>query len=256
MRENKSMAITEERPTAGECPRTTSLQRIRNDQPIHTGTRSLCMQTTLPSLGPTQSTGFAPIEDTLTSTLVALSEYYTTNQLRANPTKTQVSLFHLRKRECGKQLNISWNGVNLTNCNLPVYLGVTLDRTLSSKAHIEKTKQKVEARNSITRKLRNSKWGATPPTLRSAVARCYSTVEYACPVWERSTHAKKLNVTLNETCRMILGCLKPTNTNSLSALAGIAPTDIRRAVAIVRSGHGKLRTKHTHSMDISELCHV
>ena len=50
-------------------------------------------------------------------------------------------------------------------------------------------------------------------------------------VWERSTHAKKLNATLNETCRMITGCLKPTNTNSLPILAGIAPSDIRRAVA-------------------------
>ena len=138
--------------------------------------------------------------------------YPTTNQLRANPAKTQVSLFHLRNRECGKQLNISWNGVNLTHCNLPVYLGVTLDRTLSYKAHIEKTKKKVGTRNNIIRKLRTSKWGATPTTLRSsALALCYSAAEYACPVWERSNHAKKLDATLNETCRMITGCLKPTN---------------------------------------------
>ena len=101
-----------------------------------------------------------------------------------------------------------------------------------SKAHIEKTKKKVGARNNIIRKLRNSKWGATPTTLRSsALALCYSAAEYACPVWERSTHAKKLNATLNETCRMITGCLKPTNINSLPILAGIAPSDIRRAVA-------------------------
>ena len=120
----------------------------------------------------------------------------------------------------------------LTHCNLPVYLGVTLDRTLSYKAHIEKTKKKVGTRNNIIRKLRNSKWGATPTTLRSsALALCYSAAEYACPVWERSTHAKKLNATLNETCRMITGCLKPTNINSLPILAGIAPSDIRRAVA-------------------------
>ena len=131
----------------------------------------------------TQSTDFAPIEETLTSALDGLSEYYTTNQLRANPTKTQVSLFHLRNRECGKQLNISWNGVNLTHCNLPVYLGVTLDRTLSYKAHIEKTKKKVGTRNNIIRKLRTSKWGATPTTFRSsALALCYSAAEYACPL--------------------------------------------------------------------------
>ena len=201
-----------------------------NDQPIHPGTRSFVYADDLAVT--TQSTDFAPIEETLTSALDGLSEYYTTNQLRANPTKTQVSLFHLRNRECGKQPNINWNGVNLTHCNLPVYLGVTLDRTLSYKAHIEKTKKKVGTRNNIIRKLRTSKWGATPTTLRSsALALCYSAAEYACPVWERSTHAKKLDATLNETSRMITGCLKPTNTNSLPILAGIAPSDIRRAVA-------------------------
>ena len=180
----------------------------------------------------TQSTNFAPIEDTLTSALDLLSEYYATNQLRANPIKTQLTLSHLRNRECGKQLNISWNGVNLTHCNLPVYLGITLERTLSYKAHIEKTKKKVGTRNNIIRKQRTSKWGATPATLRSStLALCYSAAEYVCPVWERSTHAKKLDATLNETCRMITGCLKPTNTNSLPVLAGIAPSYTRRTVA-------------------------
>ena len=201
-----------------------------NDQPIHPGTRSFVYADDLAVV--TQSTDFAPIEKTLTSALDGMSEYYTTNQLRANRTNTHVSLFHLRNRECGKQLNISWNGVNLTHCNLPVYLGVTLDRTLSYKAHTEKTKKKVRTRNTIIRKLRTSKWGATPTTLRSsALALCYSAAQYACPVWERSTHAKKLDATLNETCRMITGCLEPTNTNNQPVLAGIAPSDIRRAVA-------------------------
>ena len=100
------------------------------------------------------------------------------------------------------------------------------------KIHIDKTKKKVGTRNNIIRKLRTSKWGATPTTLRSsALALCYPAAKYACPVWERSTHAKKLDATLNETCRMITGCLKPTNTNSLPVHAGIASSDIRRAVA-------------------------
>ena len=96
-----------------------------NDQPIHPGTRSFVYADDLAVT--TQSADFALIEETLTSALNGLPEYYTTNQLRANPTKTQVSLFHLRNCECGKQLNISWNGVNLTHCNHPVYIGVTLD---------------------------------------------------------------------------------------------------------------------------------
>jgi len=47
------------------------------------------------------------------------------------------------------------------------------------------------------------------------------------------THAKKVDVAVNETCRIITGCLKPTNTNKLYTLCGIggiAPPEIRRQV--------------------------
>ena len=57
---------------------------------------------------------------------------------------------------------------------------------------------------------------------------CYSAAEYACPVWSRSSHAKYLDPALNDSCCIITGCLKPTNTNCLYLLAGIAPPDIRR----------------------------
>ena len=130
-----------------------------------------------------------------------------------------------------------------------VYLGVILDWTLSYKAHIEKTKNKVGTRNNLIRKLRTSKWVATPTTLRSSAwALCYSAAEYACLVWERSIHAKKLDATLNETCRMITGCLKPTNTNSLPVLAGIAPSDIRRAVES-RTERTRQDTDKRHSLN-------
>ena len=93
-REKKWMVITDERPTAGECPRATSLQRIHKRPAYSPGHSQLCIYADDLSVT-AQSTDFAPIEETLTA-LDGLSEYYTTNQLRANPTKTQVSFFHLR----------------------------------------------------------------------------------------------------------------------------------------------------------------
>ena len=56
-----------------------------NDEHIHAGTRSFMYADDLAVT--TESTYFEPIEETLTSALVGLSEYYATNQLRANPTK-------------------------------------------------------------------------------------------------------------------------------------------------------------------------
>ena len=91
---------------------------------------------------------------------------------------------------------------------------------------------KVNARNNIIRKLANSKWGRKTSTLRPCcLALCYSAAEYACRVWAWSTHAHTLNPALHDCCRIISGCLKPTNLDSVHILAGIAPPHIRRNVA-------------------------
>ena len=141
----------------------------------------------------------------------------------------------MRNREANRQLQVTWSGTPHEHCEYPVYLGVTLDRCLNFKTHIQKTKAKVSARNNIVSKLINTRWGAIPQTLRStALALCYSTAEYASPVWERFTHAKKLDPTLNASCRLITGCLRPTNTDSLYILAGIAPPAIRRSAASMK----------------------
>jgi hypothetical protein len=50
-------------------------------------------------------------------------------------------------------------------------------------------------------------------------------------VWSRSCHAKKVDVALNETCHLIIGCLKSTPIPLVQILSGIAPPNIRRSAA-------------------------
>ena len=153
-----------------------------------------------------------------------LDQYYKENHLRANPDKTQTCSFHLRNRETKRKLDIKWCNKELLHTSHPVYLGVTLDRTLSYKQHIMKVKGKTAARNNILKKLSNTKWGTSPSTIKTtALALSYSTAEYACPVWERSTHAEKIDPVLNEACRLITGCLKPTKVESLPTRGYCAP---------------------------------
>ena len=105
-----------------------------------------------------------------------------------------------------------WNKTELENTTLPKYLGVTLDRSLSYKQHIQNTKMMVATRNNLLTKLATSKWGANPSTIRTtALALSYSTDEYAAPVWARSPHAKNLDPELNQASQSVTGCLKPTN---------------------------------------------
>jgi hypothetical protein len=47
----------------------------------------------------------------------------------------------------------------------PVYLGVTLDRTLSFRAHLKKTAAKIKTRNNLISKLAGTKWSAKATTL-------------------------------------------------------------------------------------------
>ena len=101
-----------------------------------------------------------------------LTEYIINNSMRANPDKTQATVFPLRNREA---LKVSWDGVDLENTAHPKFLDVTLNRTLSYKRHIQNTKIKVTTRNNLLRKLANSKWGTNEGTIcTAALAMCYS----------------------------------------------------------------------------------
>ena len=128
-----------------------------NDQPVHDGTRSfiyaddLCITAQFPT--------FSQVESTIEEALGELTEYYRNNSLRANPGKTQVTAFHLRNREAKRSLKVSCNGVDLENTTYPKHLGVTLDRTLSYKQHIQNTKMKVATRTKRIQPARG--WCAT-----------------------------------------------------------------------------------------------
>ena len=201
-----------------------------NDQPTDERTsRFICADDLCIT---SQESSFKVVEQNLTYSLTLLTEYYAKNHLKPNASKTQVCAFHLRNKEANRPLRVTWSGTSLEYHPNPLYLGVKLDRTLSYRSHIPSTKAKVNTRNKILRKLTNSKLGCTSHTLRtSTLALCYTATEYACPVWSRSVHASKLDPALNNACRTITGCLKPTNTSNLHLLAGIAPPEIRRETA-------------------------
>ena len=183
------------------------------------------------ALPPNIRPAFEQVENTLDSGLNELGAYYKENHPLANPAKTQLTAFHLKNRQADRKLNVTWNGTKLDHTHSPVYLSITLDRSITYRNHCLKTRAKLSSSNNVLRKMHGTNWGACPRTMKTtATALCLSVAEYCCPVWARSTHRKLVDTTLNETCRLITVCIRPTATPDLYVLSGIAPTEIRRSV--------------------------
>lgn len=109
-----------------------------NDQPITEETRHFLYAEDLAIAA--QDITFQEVERKLTQTLQELTTYYARNQLTPNPDNTQICCFHLQNREAKRELKVEWLGKTLKNIEQPVYLGVTLDRTLTFKEQCRKTK--------------------------------------------------------------------------------------------------------------------
>ena len=178
-----------------------------------------------------QCRSFSEIESSLSSDTSSWAEYCRRWRLKPSATKTVTSVFHLHNASASRELDVSMDGHGqlLKHERYPVYLGVTLDRTLSYRQHLQKTAAKVKTRNNLLSKLAGSTWGANATTLRtSALALCYSVAEYCCPVWSRSAHTGLFDAQLNSSMRLISGTLRPTQVAWLPVLSNITPPNIRR----------------------------
>ena len=82
-----------------------------NDQHLHNGTRSfiyaddLCVTAQQPSN--------VDVETTIVESPSELTQYYRSNNLRANPEKNKVTAFHLRTKEAKRTLKVNWKRTDL-----------------------------------------------------------------------------------------------------------------------------------------------
>ena len=142
---------------------------------------------------------------------------------------------------------------------MPTYVGAKLDRTLTYRHHLETLRKKLSTRVS-TRRLAGSGWGDGIKTLHTAaLSLIYSTVEYCAPAWRRWAHTGLIDSVLNDTLRIVAGCLRPTPTDNLPVISGIQPAELRRQEATLSlanssfSGPGHiLHAKLTESQTASK----
>ena len=164
-----------------------------------------------------------------------MNDYYTSWKLKLNPSKPEVSAFHLNNNLANIKLNIVFKVVELTHNPFPNYLGVTHDRSLTFKEHLTKTCKKLSFRINIIQKLAGVSWRANASVLRtSSMNLVYTTAEFCAPVWRNSCHSKLIDVKINHTMRIIYGTIKSTPTVWLPVLCNIAPPELRRNQATAK----------------------
>lgn len=170
--------------------------------------------------------------------LAKLETFYTANRLKANPSKTEVTTFHLSNQNAKRKIKVRFCGKIVPYNFTPKYLGNTLDRSMTFKPQLTKLGGKLKSRCNIIQKLAGTTWGASATTLRtSALSLVYSAAEYCCPVWSHSAHIGRIDTILNNCQRIISGTIQSTPTEWLPVLSNIMPPEIRRNMAIVKEAH-------------------
>ena len=66
--------------------------------------------------------------------------------------------FHLNNNEAKRELKVKYNNVTMLFCSEPKYLGVTLDRSLTYRRHLESLRKKLPSRVELLRRLAGMQW--------------------------------------------------------------------------------------------------
>ena len=196
------------------------------------------------------------VEGVLTKDIATIGKYLQTWKLKLTTTKTVSTAFHLNNNEAKRELKVKYKNETLPFCSEPTYLGVTLDRSLTYRRHLESLRKKLTSRFALLRRLAGSGWGAGATTLRIAtIALVHSTSEYCAPVWCRSDHTRLIEATINDALRIVTGCPCHTPVDNLPILEGIQLAEPRRIGATLSLAQRAMEPGHLlHSAHASSEC--
>jgi len=134
-----------------------------------------------------------------------IGKYLQTWNLNLSTTETLSAVFHLNNKEAKRELEINFNDETLSFFTEPKYFGITLDRTLTYRRHLESLRKKLTSRIAPLRRLAGSGLGAGATTLREATLPVvHSTTAYCVPVRCRSAHTRHFYPFTNDTLQAVI----------------------------------------------------
>ena len=168
--------------------------------------------------------------------------------VKINKEKSSTSLFTLSpKAKAGK---ITLGETTLQTEEEVTYLGVTFDKRLTWKAHIEKAEAKARRKLAIMRKLAGTSWGANEKILKQVYQGTVRPhLEYSSTAWSTAapSHLKTLDKVQNQALRLITGAMSTTPIETMEKTTNIQPLADRRDAKILVQAE-KLKSLQEHPM--------
>ena len=150
---------------------------------------------------------------------------------KVNVPKTQAILFNSRE-----EITLNLGNQIVKTQKTAKYLGVTFDKHLRFKEHIENLRKKANRALNVLRVTAGKKWGVSPKSrilLYKNLIR--PKLEYCQEVYDQGnkTDLEKLDKIQNAALRIITNAPKHTSNIGLSIVTGIEPLEVRRKERIV-----------------------
>lgn len=175
------------------------------------------------------SSSFTALQDCINQALKKLEQWAIHNAMTVSTTKTTFQLFSLSTRI--PKVDLHYKQTPLTGSDLSKYLGLTLDRRLTWKAHVDECAERASKRSRMLKRLTATKWGATQDVLTMT----YKT--YIRPILDYGSEAtvtasaattKKLDLVQNAVLRTITGAPKSTPIPAMETQTQIQPLQVHR----------------------------
>ncbi|KAF0304774.1 putative RNA-directed DNA polymerase from transposon BS [Amphibalanus amphitrite] len=154
-------------------------------------------------------------------------------KVEASPSKCVFTTFSLHAKEVNGKVvpTMTFKGDQLAHEKNPTFLGLTLDSQLTFTNHIEEVKKRMAQRRCCLTALAGRSYGCDQATLRAAyIAYIRSVADYGAALY--STHAApsvraRIEAEQHKCARVITGCIRLTNSETLITEAGLPPLAVR-----------------------------
>jgi Reverse transcriptase (RNA-dependent DNA polymerase) len=154
-------------------------------------------------------------------------EWTQENNLTINPDKCSATLFTQSTEELKVQLSLKLNNITIPTTTNPKILGLTFDRKLSYKTHINNAVEKGKNATNVLKAISSKEWGKQKETLLvtyKAIVRPH--LEYASTIWSSGiaeSNIEELQKVQNKALRLATGCHQGTNNQHLHDETSVLP---------------------------------